>query len=842
MNLTTLIRRAPTNPEFVEVARTWASRLTALLSNPGLSETTELIDPFPILRDAVLDRAYTLGAFILGDTKRAKQVAIEVATSLEVPYQIRKDGATSRDKSRHPYKVKEPSLLLDRIIYKKITVHERQQEFEHLHGGVQLDDEALTIRFVKKIIEYSITHNTFYMVVGLDRVLFNYDNNEARRIYQQLVPCPDDKKPGADDFRHHKKRFIDHLERRFKDFVDVVEYGDQHERRFKKRRDSSLSYLLVEQTLNLLKPSLTVCPISGEKLGPADGGKRVPHFHTSIQEDKDEHLIEKERMHMLTHLFCFSRLAAHLGLAPARRVLELPHFKTLGNSGDSASPPVNHRDPPPLTPAEKRKMYAELDKRRRRGKKISPEKVQVVIDNIERGTLSLDERQSVSIELEEGAGIIEFKCCDEKGGLPLGIHPLNWDESAVSDEPESYRMRIKGGRELRFTIAYSKDMNGNVTGAKMLCSYSNLHQPVIVPQPMAELRDWLSNLTPGFVLQAPSLRVVTLTAICVMAFGTFLYMGAGQNPSSISGDEASNVIGPLTAANLSSIKPPPLPLLQSDDRGEEMASPVVGQADATVKKGVKQAKPVLKETVIVKADKELIAVDHIPPLATLSSETSRKVIDGDVPGVLASGTVVITLPLTNRDFVKLSDLPQDRISTNFDPASFLVAKQIFVKPFAESTLSQGVYSNLIEALQANSYTISRDISKAEAILEGRVVENGSGVTLRVLMNSRDGRLIWLKSLNSQNRGGTPTLVAKDLSARVVRSLSDERRENVYVALDYYLSQTTKMSQDRPLAMPDIDAGDDPLRQVDERLQNTGTAGSLVAVQGINDAPASSSIK
>jgi hypothetical protein len=161
MNLTTLIRRAPTNPEFVEVARNWAGRLTALLNNAELSETTELIDPFPIIRDAVLDRAYTLGAFILGDTKRAKQVAIDVATSLEVPYQIKKDGDAPRDKHRHAYKVKEPSLLLDQLIYEKITVHERLQECEHLNGGVQLDDEALTIRFVKKIIEYSIAHNTF---------------------------------------------------------------------------------------------------------------------------------------------------------------------------------------------------------------------------------------------------------------------------------------------------------------------------------------------------------------------------------------------------------------------------------------------------------------------------------------------------------------------------------------------------------------------------------------------------------------------------------------------------------------------------------------------------------
>jgi hypothetical protein len=656
---------------------------------------------------------------------------------------------------------------------------------------------------------------TFYTVVGLNRVLFNYDNNEARKIYQQLVPCPDEKKPGADDFRHHKKRFIDHLERRFRPFVDVVEYGDNHERRFKKRRDSSRSYPLVEQILNLLKPSLTECPISSEELESAHSKKLVPHFHTSIQEEKDENLIEKERMHMLTHLFCFSRLAAHLGLGPARQVLELPHFKTINNGGDSASPSANHRNPPPLTPAEKRKMYAELDKRRKRGRKMSAEKVQVVVDNIERGTLSLDERQSVSIELEEGTGIVEFRCCDEIGNLPLGMHPLNWDESAVSDEPESYRMRIKGGRELKFTITYSKDLNGIVTGAIMLCSYSKLHQPVRVPQPMAQLRDWLSNLTPGFVLQAPSLGVVTLTAICVISLGTFLYMGAGQNPSSKADEEASDGIDPLTATNLAPVKPPPLPSLQPDEWREEMPSPVAEQAEATVKQNVKQAKPVLKETVTVKADRELIAVDQIPPIATLSTETSRKVISGGVPGVLPSGTEVVTLPLTDRDFVKLSDLPQDGISTNFDPTSFLVAKRIFVKPFAESPLSQGVYSNLIETLQANSYTISRDISKAEAILEGRVVENGSGVTLRVLLNSRDGSLIWLKSLNSKNSSEAPTLMAKDLSTRAVRSLSDERRENVYVALDYYLSQTTKMTQDQPPTLPNIDTSEYTLKQGDE---------------------------
>jgi hypothetical protein len=796
------------------------------VSSPELAETDALADPFPILRDAVLERAYTLAAFILGDAKRAKMVALEVATSLEVPYQIQKEVVHPSGRSRYKYKVKEPSLLLDQLIYEKITVHERQQEFEHLHGGNQLDDAALIRRFIKKIIEYSISHNTFYMVVGMHRVLFNYNNNEARKIYQRLAPGIDDKKPGADDFRHHKKRFIDILERRFRCFVDVVEVGDQHECRFKKRIDSSRYYLLVEQTLNLLKPSLAQCLVSADDLENLADGRRLPSSHAPIQKDEDENLIEKERMHMLTHLFCFSRLHSQLGLAPLERALELPQFKTIDNGGDRGSSQFHRPDIIPLTAAEKKKMYAELDKRQKRRKKMSPEQIEVVIDSVKRGTLSLNETRHVSIELDEGAGIIEFIGSDKEGNLPLGMYPLSWDESAVTEEPESYQMRIKGDRELEFTITYSKDINGDLTSANMLCSYSELHQPIMVPPPVAKLHDWLSYLTPGFVLQASPSKLVAGAFCSLLVFSTFLYMTTRQNSS---GDDASErtsaeIALPHATSVVTSVPQQPPP--QSDDHANQQVASVVEYKPIPKKAGARRAKAFLNETVDVKAPTDLIVSDTTPPLATLSPETSRKVISSEIPGVLPAGTEVVTLPVTDRHFVKLTDLLLVSNSANFDATAFLAARRIFVKPFAATTLSQVVYSNLIQTLQANRYTISGDMSKAEVILEGRVVERTSGVTLSVLVNNSDGSLIWLKSLDSQSQHGAPTLVAADLSARVVKSLSDERRDNSYVALDYYLSLTTKVSQDRHPVMPNM--------ETDEKTLLEESRGETEAITKVRD--------
>lgn len=795
MYLETLIRRAQANPKLVEATRKWLDRLMPLRKVNLSGEALALADLLPILREAVLDRAYNVAAYVLEDPKRAQKVALDVATSLEVPYEIVKEASSSSDKSARTYKVKEFSLLLDQLIFKKTTVHERLQELEHTGGGRQLTEEAMIIRFIKKVMEHSISHNTFYTVVGLHRVLFNYPVHEARMIYQMLVPCADAKKPGADDFRHHKKRIMDLLERRFEGFAEVVEYGEQNEHRFKKRIDTRLIYPLVEQTLDLLTPALPDCPLVSGKLENIDDVRRSLYSHASIEENEDNNLIERNRMHMLTHLSCFSRLQALLGIASTKQVLEIPVFKMTNNGGGSGSPPFDRRHVPPLTTDDKKRMYAELDKRQKRSRKMPLEKVQVVVDDIECSTLSLDESRPTIFELEEGAGVIEFRGSDEEGGLPLGMHSLSWDEDTASDEPESYRMTMKGGREVKFSIAHTRDDTGALIGAKVVCSYSKVRQPIMVLPPLTQIREWLLQLRPRSILSLPKLKTASVL-ISILALGTVLHLVNREPPGSYAHREGLEDIAPLAPVSTVNLAQPQQVIeTHPEDQGKNQVAQLSEQARPVARPTVtKTVKPSVNETVTIKADGELITTNYsIPPQPTRAhGEINKSKVISDPSGILAPGTEVVSLSLTERNFVKITNLPRASGSANMGVSTFLVAKRIFIKPFANNTLSQDVYSKLIKDLRASNYIISQRVSGEEVVLEGKVVENDSDVTLSLLLNNNDGSLICLKSVSSRNRSGDETSVAADLSAKAVKSLSEEREENTYVALDYYLSQTTNV--------------------------------------------------
>jgi hypothetical protein len=783
MNLLTFIRRSNANPVFVEVARKWVDRLSSMQSEAKPAEgISTLTDPFPILRDAVLDRAYAIAIYVLGDAVRAKKVAVEVASFLEVPYRIVVESSASSGKPVRKYKVKEPALLLDQLIHAKTTVQERQQEMEHRNGRFLLTEEAMIIRYVKKIMEYSITHNTFYMVAGLYRVLFNYPISDARKIYQLLVTGSDNKKPSADDFRHHKKRFIDLLERRFKGFVEIIESGDQNERRFKKRHDSYRCHLLVEQILDLLKPSLLDCPPLPDQPENMDDARRSLYSHASTIGSEDENLIERTRMHMLSHFFCFSRLRGFLGLAPTEQVLEIPMFHLTDNGDGADPPPFNRQISPQLTAEDKARMYAELDRRQKRSKKAPLKQVEVVVDEIGRGTLSLDESRPIVIDLEEGASLIEFRGSDNEGDVSLGMHSLSWDENTASEEPESYRMKMTGGREVKFSIAHTRDINGALIGAKFVCSYEKVEQPIVV-------KEWLSQLLPSPTLKSVTIKL-TIMVVSMVALGGLLHLTTKEKPGGdVIWNKSAEATLPALDSSDTSTQMPTATTASDQEKNQvaqltEQTLPVASQADT------RRVKPSINETVTVRAEDDLHINHYIsPPLAMLTNEIDRSAISSYPPSVLAPGTEVVTLPVSPRSFVKLTDLPQGRELVNGSASAFLASKHIFIKPFPRNTISQNVYSSLVKDLRASRYIISQDVSRAEIILEGNVIKNASGVTLNMLINNSDGSYVWLKSINSPDMRGDERRVAANLSAKAIKSLSEERQENSYVALDYYISRT-----------------------------------------------------
>ena len=130
-----------------------------------------------------LGRAFHLACFIHAD----RRVAIEVATAAMSKIAV---AAQAQDKrlyytpagkktrgSRTNIMLSEPHLL-QRLIYVESESYERQKEQK---GGL-LDEEAMIIHFVKHLVRITIRRNSFYVSLGLSRLLRQLRDDPNQRV------------------------------------------------------------------------------------------------------------------------------------------------------------------------------------------------------------------------------------------------------------------------------------------------------------------------------------------------------------------------------------------------------------------------------------------------------------------------------------------------------------------------------------------------------------------------------------------------------------------------------------------------------------------------------------
>src|SRR5256885_1372429 len=88
--------------------------------------------------------------------------------------------------------------LLQRLVYAE------SEPFERLMEGREksLGQHDMIIRFVKHLARATIRHNSFYVALGLCRLLHNYSTGETIEIYNFVVQDPD---RGKDDYYYRSR-------------------------------------------------------------------------------------------------------------------------------------------------------------------------------------------------------------------------------------------------------------------------------------------------------------------------------------------------------------------------------------------------------------------------------------------------------------------------------------------------------------------------------------------------------------------------------------------------------------------------------------------------------------
>jgi hypothetical protein len=413
-------------------------------------------------------RAFQLAYFIHGDKETALNIAAEALAKLDVAaaaqdkrlYYTPTGRAARADRFRTKVSVGELHLL-QRLVYVESEPFERQAE--QSPNGESADEEDMLIYFIKHLVRITVRRNSFYVTLGLSRLLHNYSTAEAMELYNVLVQDPGRVR---DDYyyRSRKGRLMKELKERFGDRLRVTR-GARGEERFQTEDAPDRHAELARECLQEFTPWSTECAI------PAGLDPLVEEIHDLVFDGSDpdrEHAIEVNRLHAALHPDCFARLAASLNFASPADRLTTPYFYMARdqNNDQDRKPPRRSRRAPRLDEAEMDAVKNALAERSSRRKTAAAGLLRIIVDGSERARLDLNQTSRARFETRENDELIEVRSAD---GLLLATFLLNHGESQESIRPERSSIVLENGQRISFSPVRNPD--DETAGATIDLSY-----------------------------------------------------------------------------------------------------------------------------------------------------------------------------------------------------------------------------------------------------------------------------------------------------------------------------------------------------------------------------------
>lgn len=421
--------------------------------------------------DEIIRQAFALAYFILGDEAEALSVVREALSKLEVAAaaQVKRlyYSPTRRSlwhRASHANSRTKVSLndthLLQRLVYVESEPYERERE-RRPHA---LRDEDLLVHFVKHLIRISIKRNSFYVALGVSRLLHNYSTNETMEIYNVVVQDPERVK---DDYyyRSRKGRLLQEVKERFAEFVSVRR-GSRGEERLQTADAPAEFAPLVAECLKQFSPWRTPCSIPRRYDPTTD---EIPTLSSAHHGEEDR--VEINRIHAVVHPDCYELLTTSLKLEPPALRLSVPRFNLPNGKNDMSRPNDKPRSPaPPLDGGEVealRRLLSEQSARRRATPAVL---LSVVVDKVERARLDPETSGSVSFAVGGRDELVEVRALEGDGWTLLATHLLG-GEPGGGARPSKSEIILEGGQRLTFRLSPARAAANEDAQALMSVSY-----------------------------------------------------------------------------------------------------------------------------------------------------------------------------------------------------------------------------------------------------------------------------------------------------------------------------------------------------------------------------------
>jgi hypothetical protein len=418
------------------------------------------------LNDEYVNRAYQLAYFIHGDKATARQIVTSAMNLLEVAAAAQDKrlyytptGRTLARKARTKVSLSELHLL-QRLIYIESEPYEKNRE----RTDALLSEEDMITHFIKHLVKITVKRNSFYVALGLSRLLYNYTTAETQEIYNVAVQDPERVK---DDYyyRSRKAQLMREMKERFTDFLQCVK-GHRGEEKFQ-AKDSVDSFAeLVKDCLRMFTPWATPCLMPAQFDGFNDV---LGHLSFQDTDPDEEHRVEINRLHTLLHTECFSRLIKGIGYDSPELKLQIPQF--FFAKQNQGGPRPGRRNPMTLHEDELEGIREHLASQSARRRHAAAGLFRVLVDGEERARFDIQETRKVQFEIEEGAELIEVRASDAGGELLLAAHLLEFDADPSQSQPFHTSIILEAGQKVSFSVKPFKNPTGEMDGAQIEVAY-----------------------------------------------------------------------------------------------------------------------------------------------------------------------------------------------------------------------------------------------------------------------------------------------------------------------------------------------------------------------------------
>jgi hypothetical protein len=712
--------------------------------------------------DDMLKKAFLLAYFIHGKKETAVRIVSGAMSKLDV--------ATTAQNKRLYYKPASRSLLrrpksngfrskvtfselhlLQRLIYIESEPYEKQRE--QASSGAAIRKEEVLIHFIKHLVRVTLKRNSFYVTLGMSRLLYNYTTTETMGIYNVVVQDPERVK---DDYYYRSRKgvLMQEIKERFGDLVKTSQ-GQRGEERFQAEPEPDRFAELVKECLFFFTPWATPCLVPSGFDPISDS---IPSLQFEGRDREDQ--IEVNRIHAALHPNCYQRLIKALGFHSPDQRLEVPLFFLSNESGDRNQGRGDLRPNLELGAEDLKTIKQDLGELAERRRKASTGLLRVLVDGVEYNPLGLKRQPRVRVDLSREPELIEIWTTDETGDLLLASHLITYQQLDPV-EPLQASIFLDDGQEVSIVVSPSTD----VSGAVIDIAYEETlqKQPVAVRgQPskaLAAAGQWLFTSYPfsfrgrsnsNLLIPALSfLFLIVLTGVVVR------YIQRGAHPSQAPAVANNKQTQSSAAAEGSVIDPQAAdsnttPTAIRSQNNPELAGKQPGSKEAQPEQPLAPKRtPLLSRPKLSPPQEQRVATSLEQKITTTENVSpQREVTRGPTTGDAA--------------------------------VSLLNLKRVYVES-GEEPSSQILRELLVRQLQLSErFTLSKTRDEADALFKvtTRLIRSNPqkrGPTERlsfvVLVNAR-GDVIWpVKDRSS--RGRYPGLTPQQVSAQVLKDLVED---------------------------------------------------------------------